>query len=253
MAVGNQLHFVDVSAFIRAFDHDGNFSFEQLRRLSDIGPDAIPDLLEKWPHVVNFRDEAASGDTVLHHCARTGKPEAAQQWLSGSVPPPVLENHEGRSALREAVSHLHFGTVETMIGRLAPNTSLSRTHILTDDMIAIAEAFPRDVVRFIELLESKDVVDAQGGSRFNLFRKQTKLTLLNKPLDTKHGYAVRASADGAADEPWPEFVGEGAQVKCECELLVLALAGFAGMPTDREAAPPYTKLSATTVAGLAPL
>jgi hypothetical protein len=242
-AIGSQLYLIDVAAFILAFEEDGNFSLEQLNRLSDSEPDSIPVLLEKWPHIVNFRDDI-SGDTVLHYCARTGKPEAAQQWLSGSIPPPVLENRQDRSALREAVANLHFGTVETMIGRLAPNTPLSRTHILTDDIVAIAEAFPRDVVRFIDLLESKDVANAQGGggSRFNLFRKQKKLTLLNKPLDTKHGYAVRASADGAADEPWPEFVGEGAQVKCECELLVLVLAGFAGMPTDRDAAPPYTKL-----------
>eukprot|EP01047_Picozoa_sp_COSAG01_P057131 COSAG01_NODE_6569_length_3603_cov_84.355594_1_plen_345_part_00 len=124
-AVGNQLHFVDVSAFIRAFDHDGNFSFEQLRRLSDISPDAIPDLLEKWPHVINQRD-GVKGNTVLHCCAMPHttvwgkgrhhdlKPrDIAQRWLPEEALSYVpIENEAGMSALRVAVGMGHVGIAQ---------------------------------------------------------------------------------------------------------------------------------------------
>ena len=71
--VGSQLYLIDVSAFIRTFEQDGNFSLEQLNRLSDICPDSIPILLEKWPHVINFRDDV-TGNTVLHHTAGSCTP-----------------------------------------------------------------------------------------------------------------------------------------------------------------------------------
>ena len=89
--VDNQLYLIDVDAFVTSFKEDGNFSLEQLNRVSDNDPDAIPSLLKQWPHVVNFRDEE-TGDTVLHHCARTGKAEATRQWLSGTIPPAQLDN-----------------------------------------------------------------------------------------------------------------------------------------------------------------
>ena len=230
----------DVSASIRSFEQDGNFSLEQLNRLSDNSPDSIPVLLEKWPHVVNFRDEE-TGDTVLHHCARAGKPEATQRWLSGKVAPAQLENKEHRTALREAVINLEFTTTREMIRLLDPNMSLSRTHTLTVDLVAIGETFPRDVVNFIHILQGDGTPDADC-AHFQLFHPQKKLFLLNKQLDATLGYAVRASADGSAVTPWPEYVGENAKVKCECDLLVLMLADFAGMPADPEALPPYTRL-----------
>eukprot|EP01046_Picozoa_sp_COSAG06_P008754 COSAG06_NODE_447_length_15632_cov_47.212193_5_plen_1473_part_00 len=238
-AVDGQLCLIDVSAFIRSFNEDGNFSLEQLNRLSDSDPDSIPILLEKWPHVVNFRDDT-TGDTVLHHCARTGKPEATQKWLSGKVAPAQLENKKARSALREAVTSLEFTTTKEMIRLMDPDMPLARTNVLTIDLVAIGETFPRDVVDFIQILQGGAAAEAEP-KRFQLFHRQKKLSLLNKQLDTTLGYAVRASVDGRADEPWPEFLGEDASVKCESELLVLMLGDFAGMPSDGTL-PPYTRL-----------
>ena len=232
-AVDDQLYLIDVSAFIQSFNEDGNFSLERLHRLSDSAPDAIPLLLEQWPYVVNFRD-AETGDTVLHHCARTGKPEAAQEWLSGTIPPAQLENKVGMSALREAVVKIEFTTAKAMITLLDPEMPLSRTSCLTADLIEIAKTFPGDVVDLIDILEG-------GESKFQLFRKQKQLSLLNKQLDSKLGYAVRPSADGSAGVPWLEFLGDDAAVKCDCELQVLALGDFAGMPTEGSL-PPYTQL-----------
>ena len=80
----SELLFVDVTAFIRSFEEDGNFSVEQLNRLSDSSPDAIPRLLEKWPHAINLRD-AETGNTVLHHSVSSMKPfQTAKKWLSGA-------------------------------------------------------------------------------------------------------------------------------------------------------------------------
>jgi hypothetical protein len=131
-AVDDQLYLIDVSAFIRSFNEDGNFSLEQLNRLSDHAPDAIPLLLEKWPHVVNSRD-AETGDTVLHHCARAGKPEATQKWLSGSVPFTPLENIDGRSALREAIDKQQLDTARELVRLLDSQLTLVRTQHITND------------------------------------------------------------------------------------------------------------------------
>jgi WD40 repeat protein len=168
VAVGNQLHFVDVSAFIRAFDHDGNFSFEQLRRLSDISPDAIPDLLEKWPHVINQRD-GVKGNTVLHCCAMPHttvwgkgrhhdlKPrDIAQRWLPEEALSYVpIENEAGMSALRVAVGMGHVGIAQHLALRLDPQLALARTGSITNDLTLIAETWPQELVNFINLLDDK--------------------------------------------------------------------------------------------------
>jgi hypothetical protein len=80
--VDSQLYLIDVSVFIRAFNEDGNFSVEQLNHLSDISPDGIPALREKWPHVINLRD-GETGDTVLHHIARSDS-SRIERWLTGA-------------------------------------------------------------------------------------------------------------------------------------------------------------------------
>jgi hypothetical protein len=153
-AIDDQLYLIDVSAFITSFEQDGNFSLEQLKRLSDINPDAIPHLLKVWPDVVNFRDEE-TGDTVLHHCARTGRADAMGRWLSGKVPPAQLDNKAGLSALREAVKQLEFLTAKQMVTLLDPAIPLVRTECLTKDVVAISEAFPRDVVDFIQMATTR--------------------------------------------------------------------------------------------------
>ena len=122
-AIGEQLYLIDVASYARCFDEDGNFSVEQLSRLSDSAPESIPYLLEKWPHVVNAR-EKETGDTVLHYCARERKFDALEKWLSGKEPFSQVENKQQRSALREVVDTLHFKAVPEMLRRLDPDIPL---------------------------------------------------------------------------------------------------------------------------------
>ena len=107
-------------------------SAEEFRKGKFGHADAIPSLLEKWPHVINFRD-AETGDTVLHHCARAGKPEATQKWLSGSVPFTPLENIDGRSALREAIDKQQLDTARELVRLLDSQLTLVRTPHITND------------------------------------------------------------------------------------------------------------------------
>jgi hypothetical protein len=182
-AVDSQLYLIDVSAFIRTFEQDVNFSIEQLNRLSDSNPDSIPILLEKWPHVINFRDDA-TGDTVLHHCARAENPKATEKWLSGSVPYTPLDNANERSALREAIDKQQLDTARELMRLLDPQLTLARTQHITNDLVAIAEKWPRQLVEFVRLFEETC-----------MFRDLRRLPVLKKQLED---FDVRSSIDGRA-------------------------------------------------------
>lgn len=236
--VGTELYLIDVSAFIRSFEEDGNFSVEQLNRLSDIDPEAIPVLLERWPHVVNLRDDE-TGDTVLHHCAklsvlntseRTRSRGAAEKWLSSCAAFIPLQNYEGRTALRDATVNQRENVARAFVKGLNPTLPLSRTNYLTQDLVAIGEKWPAQLVDFIELLETND--------GFRVFRKLRNLPVLSQTLD---GFAVRGSANGSGKVTWVQYESDDAIVKCNSVLTVVALRGFAGMPRD-DSLSPYTTL-----------
>lgn len=127
-AAGTELHFIDVSAFIRSFEKDGNFSLDQLNRLSDSKPEAIPGLLKKWPHVVNLCDPV-TGDTLIHHLSgvidgsvtvtdRRKADLATELWLSGSVPIALLENNEGYSSVWKAATNKRAGVARMALSKL---------------------------------------------------------------------------------------------------------------------------------------
>jgi ankyrin repeat protein len=141
--VGSQLCLIDVSAFIRCFEQDGNFSLEQLNRLSELNPQAIPLLLAQWPHVINFRD-GESGATVLHHVASGGFRQRSEghlwkcinHWLSfvdfdestakvpGGVNYELLVNHNGQTALDIAVEKQSAGNTHMLLTALNPKLPL---------------------------------------------------------------------------------------------------------------------------------
>eukprot|EP01046_Picozoa_sp_COSAG06_P017165 COSAG06_NODE_1157_length_10466_cov_3.303752_2_plen_1487_part_00 len=238
-AVGTELHLIDVSAFVRNFEEDGSFSSEQLNRLSEIGPEAIPTLLERWPHLVNNRDEE-TGDTVLHHCARMSNSTTAEKlysrgvtekWLSGKVKVTPLRNKEGHTALQDAIMNQRLNISTQLIKGLEPSLPPLKTGCLTQDLVAIGEMFtPAQLVALIVLLEDK------GG--FSIFRELRKLSVLCQALDE---LVVRPSADGSGEAPWASYEGDDPSVKCDSVLQVIALRGFAARPAD-DSLPPYTKL-----------
>jgi WD40 repeat protein len=238
-AVGMELHMIDVSAFIRSFEEDGNFSLEQLNRLSDNSRDAIPALLEKWPYIINYRDDV-TGDTVLHHCARSGNPTATELWLTGTVPYTPVENADGRSALLEAIDKQQLKAARLLVQLLDRGLDLERTRSLTNDLMAIADKWPRQIVDFVELLE-------EDSEHFSLFRRIKSFDVLNAHLEN---FDVRASADGRGTALWDQshnvqYEGGDKEVKCDATLQVLALTGFAAAPTKDKSGqlvlPPYTQ------------
>eukprot|EP01046_Picozoa_sp_COSAG06_P032093 COSAG06_NODE_3181_length_5722_cov_83.166104_3_plen_886_part_01 len=195
--VDSKLHLIDVRAFIRAFNEDGNFSVEQLNRLSDISPDGISTLLERWPHMINFRD-GETGNTVLHHCANVG-PNVLQMWLSGSEKFTLLPNSKGHSAIHEAAISKRSDCAQLLIASLDPNIPLDRTLILTADILEIAASLPAELDGIIALLEDE--------SRFCLFRPLKRIALLEQRLTDLE---VRASvdSDGLYTSEWPGYFQE---------------------------------------------
>ena len=248
-AVGSELHFIDVTAFIRNFEEDRNFSVEQLNRLSDSSPDAIPAFLEKWPHVINLRDPQSGGDTVLHHCAREGYPKATEKWLSGAIDYELLPNHAGRTALEVAAESQRSGIIRELITTLSPNLRLATTGRLTRALELSAMQLSGELVATVEAL--------QDSKQYNLFRTQrSDFVFLRQRLDGVDGsfrhhldcFAVRGTdsprLDKAewSDHPMPTKEAGGKATRCSTELTVLALRGFAGAPTAAKLLPPYTTL-----------
>ena len=269
-AVDHQLFLIDVSAFIRSFEEDGNFSFEQLNRLSDstlqIDADAIPCLLERWPHAIDVRDQQ-TGDTVLHRCARAlqpeYEPETVQKWLSGAVAPTYQTNYLGRSALSVLITSRQLDNAKALVNLLNPDMPLSLTSELTRDLVTLLHVFGgRDAINFIQILQGEDLPEREPVRmpHFKLFRVQKEVSVLTHPLDPDLGYAVRASANGDGDEPWPDYFLDdydehiGWKTACSCELLVLALADFGGKSGGKTVdgkryLSPYTKLFNFCAAG----
>jgi hypothetical protein len=229
-AVDGKLYLIDVTAFIRSFNEDGNFSLDQLSRLSDHAPDAIPLLLEKWPHVVNYRD-VETGDTVVHHCARTGN-AAETSWLSRAVPFSLLLNTKGHSALREAVVAQHLPAARVLMMKLDPSLPLGRTAILMKDLLCCAVNLPGQLDSLITLLEDDQ--------HYCLFRSQKEVAMLTKRLE---GFEVRASPDALGLASWESYFQEDQKtsVRCDCVLEVLALRGFAAGPQGTGLSP-YAQL-----------
>ena len=241
-AIGHELHLINITAFIRSFEEDGNFSVQQLRPLSDIIPDAIPLLLDRLPHAINLRDPE-TGDTVLHHCAREGSAllAATKAWLDGAdAPYELLPDVDGNTALRVAVEKHHASISSALLASLNPQLPLVKTELLTHDLVAVAEFLPGHLVEFIELL--------QDSGHFGLFRTQRTIHFLKRRLDE---FVVRGSDDGLGTQLWSEYVEKDERdgaIRSDTKLEVLALRGFVGSPTKGDSLPPYSQLleAATT-------
>eukprot|EP01045_Picozoa_sp_COSAG04_P018668 COSAG04_NODE_1744_length_5718_cov_22.631073_3_plen_1026_part_00 len=246
-AVGHELHLIDVRAFIRSFEEDGNFSVAQLNRLSEINPAGIPGLLERWPHTVNLRDPT-TGDTVLHHCARGGSSgdpkaalKAAMHWLPASGPPYELlkscneETFRRRSALHEAIAKQHMRSfIRQMLSTLNPNLPLRKTEDLRRDLTTCCRKLPGQLTEYIQLL--------QDPQHFGLFREIRKVNHQKVPLED---YDVRGcSATTAAKfdldvltdaEQWSKYeysademdADDWNAIRIDTKHEVLALRGFA--------------------------
>lgn len=90
---------------------------------------------------------------------------------------------------------------------------------LTQEIVRLAEVWPRQLVSFIDMLET----GGRGG--FNVFAQQRHVRSLSRQLD---GFAVRSSATSAETHPWEELEDGTATVQCGCELELLAMKDFAG-------------------------
>ena len=229
------LYLINVTGFIRAFEEDGNFSLEQLHRLStEHHHDKIPPLLARWPHLINIRD-SESGDTVLHLCARENpiSHKAVKRWLSGSAPCPLLENADGFSPIPLCASRWRSEeasrATRAMFTCLDPQLPLERTLTLTKDLVEVGEKWQPQLVDFIECLEDT--------ANYCLFRQQQHKHLLKTRVDE---FVVRASEDGSVDARWEEY--DGAEVICDSRLEILALQGFAGPPLTGSKDTPYARL-----------
>ena len=250
---------MDVDAFIRSFEIDGNIGSDQLGWLNskdhgDVNANCIATLGERFPGLHNRRDGHDMGNTLIHCFARDGNAVALSRWLpdkatqsclravpgdstgSGSyiaienketTRPPgkygLLLNDSGESALRIAVeTNPTLDVAEYLVRRLDPSISLTGT--LTSDLTAIARSWPREITRFVDILTFD--------TEYKLFRAQRKIHRLTRHLED---FAVQGhhSEDGESVK-WPIELPNSSDdgIQCECTSEVLALRGFAARPAS---------------------
>ena len=252
---------MDVDAFIRSFEIDGNIGSDQLGWLNskdhgDSNANCIATLGERFPGLHNRRDGHDMGNTMIHYFARDNNAVALSRWLpdkdtqsclravpgdntaagSGSyisienketTRPPgkygLLLNYSGESALRIAVeTNPTLDVAEYLVRRLDPSISLTGT--LTADLTAIARSWPREITRFVDILTFD--------TEYKLFRAERKIHRLTRHLED---FAVQGhhSEDGESVK-WPIELPNSSDdgIQCECTSEVLALRGFAARPAS---------------------
>lgn len=220
VAVGRRLQHLDLDKFIQSFEMDGAFSFRQLTHLSKERKDQIPALLKRWPYVIYVRDPH-TGDTVLHFSAKVTH-NGLRGWLTGPKKCMLLRNNMGHSALHEAAQSQNTKRLMGLVSNLDPELPLSRSNILVDDLVTIAQNVPSLLPEVFASLHG-----SYRAFRLICKRSTTISDNLTQLLDT---LVVRASGDGLGVERWTKYEGEQntptATVKCKADLEVMALRGF---------------------------
>eukprot|EP01052_Picozoa_sp_SAG31_P037103 SAG31_NODE_4737_length_2991_cov_1.986169_1_plen_802_part_00 len=158
---------------------DGAFTTAQLVNLANRYPASVAVVALSQPHCVCIRD-AISGDTVLHHLARSTGAHMMKKWLGsgGAVFTPIA-NRNGWSALHDAIQNFNVSAVVLLLGSLSPNINAASAALLTDALRMLAVKMPRLVLSGFLAMEPSIV------QRRRSFRCSIMQTMV-RGLDTLH-------------------------------------------------------------------
>eukprot|EP01047_Picozoa_sp_COSAG01_P044077 COSAG01_NODE_3960_length_5493_cov_2.949203_2_plen_779_part_00 len=208
---------------------DGQFHQSQLVNLYERYPARVGALAETHQFCVNVADQG-SGDTVLHHLARKRDSVGLDAWLGGDtecVYTPIA-NHDGQTALHEAISNFNVPGVVTLLGALSNNLNSASSPLLTDALIQIAERMPRLILPGFEAMEPAVVQtynsfrcvlsEVQVRGQDSLFNDATCEDALNPKVEDDSGQSLWQDL-----ESMPE-TAEAVIVDCS----VVAMQNFLG-------------------------
>ena len=189
LGLGSHLVTLDVALF-QAVLEDGCLSTNQLIALSRFRPDTIPAVVRKFPLSLNTRDPA-TGDTVLHYCARQpAEPDQLESesllgaWLqvgdvgvAGTTPVfykpianferGVTSEHSrvhakgesigrfGQTALHCAIAAHKEGAISTLCGELTSQLLPIDAVLMADDLAFLALTLPELVSAVLQQVEAK--------------------------------------------------------------------------------------------------
>eukprot|EP01047_Picozoa_sp_COSAG01_P034425 COSAG01_NODE_2584_length_7418_cov_4.468643_5_plen_1380_part_01 len=148
VAAGSQVAVVDVYDAERAVA-DNAWNCAQLIKLSENESDRATSLVAAAPHLVNIQDHE-SGDTVLHHLARTRNVALLEQLLEAhsSVVTPI-SNSQGQSVLCVAIECQEKRIAKFLWNKLTPSLTYVSSPLVAKELRTLAQTIPELVLPFL--------------------------------------------------------------------------------------------------------
>ena len=150
-AVGSQFVVADVAATHCAIE-DNACTTERLVFISEQYPELVVALAQSAPHLVNIRD-SETGDTVLHHLARTRQTEQLHVWFDSGATVTPIKNAEGQTAVMVAISMEQTDVAQLLWRALPCPVNLFAAALVLEELRMLPMSHPYLVKSFLEDVE----------------------------------------------------------------------------------------------------
>ena len=141
----------DVAATHYAIEYNA-YTTERLIFISEQYPELVGQLAQSAPHLVNIRDPQ-TGDTVLHHPARTRQTEQLHAWLDSGATVTPIKNVEGQTAVMVAISMEQIDVAQLLWRALPCPVNLIAASLVLEELRMLPMSHPHLVKSFLEDVE----------------------------------------------------------------------------------------------------
>jgi WD40 repeat protein len=150
-AVGSQFVVADITTARHAIE-DNAWSTERLIFISEQYPELVSSLARSAPHLVNIRDPE-TGDTILHHLARTRQTEMLHAWLDSGATVTPIKNAEGQTAVIVAIIMEQIDVAQLLWRALPRPVNLLAASLVLEELCMLPMTHPHLVKSFLEDVE----------------------------------------------------------------------------------------------------
>jgi WD40 repeat protein len=257
VVVGSSLVEVDVGLVRRAID-DNAWVYEKLVQLTDTAePSAVGRMISGAPHCLNIRD-AASGNTLLHHCANAGSMELVAACLASESAVFVpIANNQGKTALQVAFERREPLLARALAESLTPDLSDAMAALLTRALRAAALTMPEAVLPLLNAIEAMVLVEQATARTLHHRAEVIGLAVAamvpidsdaddSETFDPEHAESGLGSAAGLDLTPWNATFPSADQhaTHTMVSFKALMLADLAGDPTDTDGVSAFHAIAA---------
>jgi hypothetical protein len=230
-------HFVGASVSrVRHATEDHAWGAAQLVTVGERRPGFIPTLVASAPTCINIRSYA-TGDTVLHHFARTRQIELVAAWLdSAQSHYTPIRNRAGDTPVQVAIRYHEKGIARVLWRALAQGSmNAVSSPLVTAELALLASTMPELVPQFLGDVEGV-VVRTLGTFRSELSRAAEVLGLPTMELPAEDAAAGSARDDdaptGATPRAWAHAFGAHLKPKMLVAFKVVLMPELLGDATS---------------------